>query len=94
MKVIKIKTQDTITSDQVTSDHIVILKFNEDWCILMPTGSFSKNHYAHCLFCNFTKGNRYCSGQSIQEWLSSEATSEAHAFNTMQEAAKFISELN
>lgn len=89
----KIDIEKGLSIDEVTSDHIVIIKRQGKWGLLIANQSKEGYCYIH-----YFSDMNYSTGAltSISGWLISEGTTEAHAFKKWtgkNGAGKFISKL-
>lgn len=90
MKIIDHKEPKTISITEITNNHIIIVKRNEDWCILIDKDYKTGRYIAYSLNINFTKGNSYEEKLLLEEHLLHPDVTEKYAFDNMKDACKFL----
>jgi hypothetical protein len=89
MKIVKNSAKE-IGVSEVTNSHIIVVKINGEWAILIAKSFNSDEYKVVSLGSGFTRNDGWTQATTIYEWITRHSVSEAHAFNSFKEACEFL----
>jgi len=93
MRIVKGNTvEPVIPVNRVGVHHTILFYDGCDWYILQAEEYDGSLYEARCLTEEYTIGNSYEGLYPFEHWIKNEDWDEMHAFDTMKEAVKFLSE--